>query len=87
MGALKFDPIFNDLLSLFETDQTAYISFQLVRKGVNFQRWKVTPPPMLKFNVSNLASLNFIDGIKFQRSKLTFPNSAVEINGMPFRNC
>ena len=37
-STLKFDPILNDLLYLFKTDQTAYISFQLVRKGVNFQR-------------------------------------------------
>ena len=37
-STLKFDPIFNDLLYLFETDQTAYISFQQARKGVNFQR-------------------------------------------------
>ena len=41
-STLKFDPIFNDLLYLFETDQTAYISFQQVRKGVNFQRWNLT---------------------------------------------
>ena len=38
-------------------------------------------PPMLKFNVSILASLNFIYEIKFKRLKLTFPNSAVEIKG------
>ena len=35
---LNFDPIFNDLLYLFETDQMAYISFQQVKEGVNFQR-------------------------------------------------
>ena len=40
---------------------------------------------MLKFNENNLASLNFMYGI-FQRWKLTFPNSAVEIKGKPFRN-
>ena len=34
---LHFDPIFNDLLYLFETDQTAYIIFQQVRLGVTFQ--------------------------------------------------
>ena len=41
---------------------------------------------MLKFNVSILASLNFIYGIKFQRLELTFPNSAVEVKSTPFRN-
>ena len=53
---------------------------------VNFQRRKVTPPLMLKFNVSILASLNFIYWIKFQRLELTFPNSAVEIKGNQFCN-
>ena len=37
-STLKFDPISYDLLCLFVTEQTAYISFQQVRKGVNFQR-------------------------------------------------
>ena len=41
-STLKFDPIFNDLLNLVETDQMAYVSFQQVEKGVNFQRWNVT---------------------------------------------
>ena len=36
-STLKFDPIFNDFLNLVETDQMAYISFQQMRKGVNFQ--------------------------------------------------
>ena len=40
-STLKFDPIFSDLLFLFETDQAAYISFQQVRKGVNFQHWNL----------------------------------------------
>ena len=35
-STLKFDPIFSDLLYLIETDQTAFISFQQVRKGSIF---------------------------------------------------
>ena len=41
-STLKFEPISNGLLYLFETELTAYISFQQVRKGVNIQRWNLT---------------------------------------------